>query len=174
MKVTSTDTTGMTPFVPAADNTRQLRDAFGRFATGVTIVTTATENGPAAITVNSFSSLSLDPPLVLWALDKSSNRYAHFTQDQHFAIHVLAANQEELCWRVAREGAEVLASDLTTNTEGVPVLTDCLARFECSRYASYDGGDHDIIVGQVMRVAMREDGHALMFFKGKMTASVAD
>ncbi|MDO6591171.1 flavin reductase [Loktanella sp. D2R18] len=162
-----------TSFVPDPSNPRQLRDAFGRFATGVTIVTVATQDGPMAITANSFSSLSLEPPLVMWAPDKSSRRYAHFAQAEHFAIHVLASDQEDLCWRVARDGAGLLANELTTNAEDVPVLSGCLARFECRRYASYDGGDHDIVVGQVLRAAQREDGDALTFFKGKMAGHIA-
>jgi flavin reductase (DIM6/NTAB) family NADH-FMN oxidoreductase RutF len=162
-----------TSFVPDPNNPRQLRDAFGRFATGVTIVTVATDAGPMAITANSFSSLSLDPPLVLWAPDKGSRRFAYFSQAGHFAIHVLAADQEDLCWRVARNGTGLIDSELTTNAEGVPVLSGCLVRFECSRYASYDGGDHDIVVGQVLRAAQREDGDALTFFRGKMAGHIA-
>ncbi|SFR53390.1 NADH-FMN oxidoreductase RutF, flavin reductase (DIM6/NTAB) family [Yoonia tamlensis] len=160
-------------FVPDANNTRQLRDAFGRFATGVTIVTVATPNGPMAITANSFSSLSLDPPLVLWAPDKGSRRFAHFAQAEHFAIHVLAADQEDLCWRIARDGAGLAEMAPATNAEGVPVLAGCLARFECRHYASYDGGDHEIVVGQVLRAAQRDDGDALTFFRGKMAGHIA-
>jgi len=89
-------------FIPDGQNHRLLRDAFGRFATGVTIVTAQSADGPVAITANSFTSVSLDPPLVLWTIDKSSRRFEHFVKATHFAIHVLAANQEDLCWRIAR------------------------------------------------------------------------
>ena len=162
---------GMTPFTPDPANPRQLRDAFGQFATGVTIVTVATDKGPVAITANSFSSLSLDPPLVLWAPDKSSRRCAYFTQAQHFAIHVLGQEQTDLCWQVAKDGNCLADANLPQNAEGVPILPDCLARFECSHYATYPGGDHEIVVGQVIRAAMRNTGDALAFFKGQ-TANI--
>jgi flavin reductase (DIM6/NTAB) family NADH-FMN oxidoreductase RutF len=155
-------------FIPDPLNPRALRDAFGRFATGVTIVTVASENGPVAITANSFSSLSLSPPLVLWAPDKASRRFEYFTKAEHFAIHVLAADQDDLCWRVAKDMHGLTEQDWTANGEGVPVLGHCLARFECRRHAVYDGGDHEIVVGQVLRAGVREEGDALGFFKGKM------
>ena len=155
-------------FVPDQTNTRQLRDAFGRFATGVTIVTVASEIGPMAITANSFSSLSLDPPLVLWAPDKGSRRFAHFAQAKHFAIHVLGEDQEALCWRIARDGTCLLDSELSTSPEGVPVLNASLARFECRRHASYDGGDHEIVVGRILRASQQTTGDPLVFFNGKM------
>ncbi|PRY77805.1 flavin reductase (DIM6/NTAB) family NADH-FMN oxidoreductase RutF [Yoonia maritima] len=168
MIATDTGNLAMTSFTPDPSNPRQLRDAFGRFATGVTIVTVATDDGPMAITANSFSSLSLDPPLVMWAPDKSSRRFAHFAQAEHFAIHILAHDQDDICWKVARDGACLLDAELTQNVEGVPILPNCLARFECSQYASYDGGDHEIIVGKVLRAATRKSGDALGFFKGNM------
>jgi len=158
----------MSSFVPDATNTRVLRDAFGRFATGVTIVTAASSEGPIAITANSFSSLSLTPPLVLWAPDKSSRRYGHFSQAEHFAIHILEADQSDLCWKIAKDMHGLGQEDLGANPEGVPILHDCLARFECARHAVHDGGDHEIIVGQVLRAAMSENGDALGFFKGQM------
>ncbi len=155
-------------FEPTTQNQRNLRDAFGRFATGVTIVTVATPDGPVAITANSFSSVSLDPPLVLWSPDKSSRRFPFFAEAEHFAIHVLASDQDDLCWRVARDMWGIGAKDVAWNNEGVPVLTHYLARFDCHRHATYDGGDHDIVVGRVLRAGLREEGDALGFFKGKM------
>jgi flavin reductase (DIM6/NTAB) family NADH-FMN oxidoreductase RutF len=157
-------------FVPADHGPRPLRDAFGRFATGVTIVTVASDEGPIAITANSFSSVSLDPPLVLWSPDKGSRRYAHFAEAEHYAIHILAADQGDLCWRVAKDKLGLRDEPLALNAEGVPVLAGCLARFECRRRATYDGGDHDIVLGEVLRVEMREDGEALAFFKGQMVS----
>lgn len=155
-------------FVPDPENPRALRDAFGRFATGVTIVTVASDQGPVAITANSFSSVSMNPPLVLWSPDKSSRRFAHFAGAEHFAIHILAADQDDLCWRVAKDMHGIGAQDWVENAEGVPVLKHCLARFECRRHAVYDGGDHDIVVGEVLRASVSEAGDALGFFKGKM------
>lgn len=159
---------GSNPFVPDETNTRQLRDAFGRFATGVTIVTAATADGVAAITANSFSSVSLSPPLVLWSPDRNSRRFRYFESADAYAIHVLAADQGDLCWDVARDVFALNDRGLLANAEGVPVLENCLARFECTKKAVYEGGDHVIMLGQVNRAAMRDEGDPLAFYKGQM------
>ena len=155
-------------FVPDESNTRLLRDAFGRFATGVTIVTAQTPEGVVAITASSFSSVSLTPPMVLWSPDRNSRRFPYLEAAEHYAIHVLAADQQDLCYSVAKDAAGLRDLDLALNAEGVPVLEGCLARFECSRHAVYDGGDHAIVLGVVNRAEMREEGEALAFFKGQM------
>lgn len=157
-----------TVFEPDDSNTRLLRDAFGRFATGVTIVTANTPDGVVAITANSFSSVSLTPPLVLWSPDRNSRRFPYFVEAEHYAIHVLAAEQNALCWSVAKDVYGLRALDLALNAEGVPVLENCLARFECTQKAVYDGGDHAIVLGTVNRAEMREEGDALAFFKGQV------
>lgn len=157
----------ITEFTPDGTNARALRDAFGRFATGVTIVTAMTDNGPVGITANSFSSLSMDPPLVLWSPDKGSRRFPFFETAQHFAIHVLAADQEALCWRIAKDGFALLDGEWTTNAQGAPVLNDSLARFECTQHATFDGGDHVIIVGRVLKAAFETGRDGLGFFGGK-------
>lgn len=156
----------VTKFRPDADNTRLLRDAFGRFTTGVTVVTAMSEDGPVGITANSFTSVSLDPAMVLWSPSKSSRRFPYFDKAEHFAIHVLAANQDALCWGFAKDAFALkdMAHDL--NAEGVPVLGNTLARFECKQAAKFDGGDHRIILGEVLRAEMR-DGDGLVFFGGK-------
>ena len=157
-----------TAFVPDESNTRLLRDAFGRFATGVTIVTADTPEGVVAITANSFSSVSLTPPMVLWSPDRNSRRFPYFDAAEHYAIHVLATEQSDLCWQVAKDVYGLRGMDLAKNAEGVPVLENCLARFECTRKAVYDGGDHTIVLGTVNRAEMREEGDALAFFKGQI------
>lgn len=159
---------GKHSFVPAADNTRLLRDAFGRFATGVTIVTAASEQGVVAITANSFTSISLTPPLVLWSPDRHSRRFPYFEEARHYAIHVLAADQDDLCWQVAKDAFGLNHLQLAQNEHGVPLLENCLARFECTRSAIHDGGDHAIVLGHVDRATMREEGDALTFYKGQM------
>ncbi|MGR3464317.1 flavin reductase family protein [Limimaricola sp.] len=158
--------TDITGFVPDADNKRLLRDAFGRFATGVTIVTVADAAGPVAITANSFSSLSLDPPLVLWSPDKGSRRFDRFAHAQSYAIHVLAEDQAELCFGVSKDAGKLGDHALETNAAGVPVIPGALARFDCTREATHDGGDHVIVVGRVDRAELR-DGAPLVFFAGK-------
>lgn len=152
-------------FAPDPANSRLLRDAFGKFATGVTVVTCAGTDGPLCITANSFSSISLDPPLVMWAPGKASRRFPLFRAAEHYAIHVLAADQADLCWTCSREAGALERFDHTTSEAGVPLIPGCLARFECTRVACHEAGDHVIVVGQVDRAEMR-DGDALAFYAG--------
>ncbi len=145
---------------------RELRNAFGRFATGVTIVTTATPDRHVAIAANSFSSVSLDPPLVLWSVAKDSRRFSYFEQAQDYAIHVLAADQADLCKEVSQNVHALEDAGLTCNAAGVPLIEGSLARFECRRVAAYEAGDHVIVLGEVVRSQMT-DGPALTFFGGR-------
>ncbi len=161
---------GEDAFVPSAKNTRRLRDAFGKFATGVTIITAQTPDGPLAITANSFSSVSLDPAMVLWCIDKRSKRFDAFAQAQHYAIHVLSQAQSDLCWNVARDGQCLRDAGLHLNHENVPILTQCLARFECRQHQVHEAGDHAIILGHVLRATLAETGDALTFFDGNIRA----
>ena len=158
----------LTSFVPDADNTRLLRDAFGRFVTGVTIVTAMTDDGPIGITANSFSSVSLDPAMVLWAPDKKSRRAEHFIDAKHYAIHILSADQADLCWAIAKDAYGLRDKGLPTNANSVPLIEESLARFECTQTLTVDAGDHTLILGKVDLATMRPDGEALGFFKGKM------
>ena len=153
-------------FSPDPDNTRLLRDAFGRFATGITIVTAPSDDGPVGIVANSFSSVSLEPPLVLWAPGKNSRRFPYFEKAERYAIHVLGSEQAELCTAFSNDAFALKDLAHGVNVAGVPLLKDCLARFECTRVASYDGGDHVIVLGEVNQAEMRE-GDALAFFAGK-------
>ncbi|NTF33534.1 flavin reductase family protein [Rhizobium skierniewicense] len=152
-------------FVPDAANTRSLRTALGNFPTGVTVVTVLTPAGPIGMTVNSFSSVSLDPPLILWSPAKTSSRHDVFAGATHFAIHVLAADQNDLSSRFTRGGLgfENLAWD--GNAEGVPIIPGTLSRFECERASIFDGGDHSILLGRVLRAAYR-NGEPLCFARG--------
>lgn len=151
---------------PTAGNTRTFRDALGRFATGVTVVTIMGPDGPMGFTANSFSSLSLDPALVLWSPAKASSRFPQFAAAEHYAIHVLGQAQADWPARFARGGPGFEGLDWQGNGEGVPVLPGVLARFDCRRHAAHDGGDHLIIVGEVLRLAV-EDGEPLIFAKGR-------
>lgn len=152
--------------IPTAENARLFRDALGRFATGVTLVTIAGPDGPMGFTANSFSSLSLDPALVLWSPAKSSQRYPHFAAARHYAIHVLGQTHADWPARFSRSGPGFDGLDWQPNAEGVPVLPGTIARFDCAQHATHDGGDHLIIVGQVLRLAL-EDGEPLVFAKGR-------
>ncbi|RPE67400.1 flavin reductase (DIM6/NTAB) family NADH-FMN oxidoreductase RutF [Pacificibacter maritimus] len=153
-------------FEPNADNTRLLRDAFGRFATGVTVITTASSDGPVGITANSFSSLSLDPALVLWSPAKGTRRFKYFEAAPDFAIHILAADQAEICEGFARNMHAFDNLDMTINAQGVPLINNCLTRLECRHVATHPGGDHVIVVGQVTRAEINQ-GTPLGFFAGQ-------
>ncbi len=153
-------------FTPNPDNTRKLRDAFGKFATGVTVVTCDSADGPVCIAANSFSSISLDPAFVMWAIDRNSSRFHYFSEAQHYAIHVMAADQSDLCQACAKDGKALQGVDASLNAEGVPLIAGCLARFECERVACHEAGDHVIVVGRVVRAEMRE-GEPLTFYAGK-------
>ena len=151
-----------------ASDPKVLRSGLGHFATGVTIVTTTTSSGAVGITVNSFASVSLDPPLVLWSIDRQGSRYDTFRSAEHYAIHILGAEQADLAYRIVKNASDFSDVNLEENTQGVPIIPDCVAVFECRQADVYRGGDHDIILGQVEALRTKEGG-ALGFFKGKMT-----
>ena len=153
-------------FAPTPESQRSLRDAFGKFSTGVTVVTCASDKGPVWITANSFSSISLDPALVMWAIGRHSKRFPSFVQADAFAIHVLAENQADLCQLAAKDAYGLRDVPHGLNMAGVPLLDGCLARFECKRSACHSAGDHEIVVGEVLQVEMR-DGAPLAFYAGE-------
>jgi 3-hydroxy-9,10-secoandrosta-1,3,5(10)-triene-9,17-dione monooxygenase reductase component len=131
---------------------RTLRDAFGSFATGVTIVTTAGPNGvDIGLTANSFSSVSLEPPMVLWSLARTSANLDAFRNSGHFAVHILSADQEALSARFASKVADRFEGlALERGPDGIPLLPDCMARFACKLAYQYEGGDHVIFVGEIV------------------------
>lgn len=155
----------MMRITPGPDTQRGFRDALGRFATGVTLVTCNSAIGPLGITANSFASLSLDPPLVLWSPARSSRRFDAFAAAEHFAIHVLRADQLDLARAFTHHGQAWEGVAWHASPEGVPRLDTALARFECRRHAIHDGGDHAIIVGAVTS-ALVGDGAPLVFSAG--------
>ena len=128
------------------------RAALGTFTTGVTIITTRAADGePIGITANSFNSVSLDPPLVLWSLAKSAKSLDAFTAARQWNVHVLSIEQEALSGRFARQGEDKFAGlVLDAGIGKAPLLTDCTARFQCRTAFTYDGGDHLIFVGEVL------------------------
>ncbi len=134
------------------DPSRILRTAFGTFATGVTVITTVDAQGrDTGLTANSFSSVSLEPPLLLWSLSRQSTSFAAFMAAGHYAVHVLAAGQEALSARFARKGADKFEGVQVTRGEGgVPLLEECAATFVCRSYARHDAGDHVIFLGEIV------------------------
>ncbi len=137
---------------PGRVDGQHFRDALGAFTTGVTIVTTRDAAGTdIGLTANSFNSVSLDPPMVLWSLSKSSMSLGAFVESQHFAVHILAADQEPLSNLFAKRGADKFAGlCLSRGHGGIPLLDGCAARFECRTAFRYEGGDHEIFVGEVI------------------------
>ncbi|MBM9595659.1 flavin reductase family protein [Roseitranquillus sediminis] len=156
----------MEAFVPGPETQRDLRRALGRFATGVTVVTCESELGPLGITANSFASVSLDPPLVLWSPARSSARFDAFTGAERFAIHVMSEEQVETCMRFTHTGDDWTEIRWMRTPDGIPVLRDCLARFDCTRHAVHEGGDHAIVVGLVTSVTRGPGGRPLLFADG--------
>ena len=145
---------------------RQFRNALGQFATGVTIVTTldAAKN-PVGVTVSSFNSVSLDPPLVLWSLNKTSRSLEAFNQSEYFSVHVLAFDQQSLSNQFARRGVEKFAGVTVERGVGnVPIIPDCAAYFQCATAHRHDGGDHIIFVGEV--VDYHNSGKTPLIFHG--------
>ncbi len=138
---------------PVPTPLQDFRNALGMFATGVTIVTAGNlAANPVGMTANSFSSMSLDPPLVLWGISRSARSFERFQTATHWAVHVLSVEQEALARRFATKGADKFAGiAVTEGFGGVPILGGCCARFECSAAAAHDAGDHVILVGAVER-----------------------
>jgi flavin reductase (DIM6/NTAB) family NADH-FMN oxidoreductase RutF len=151
---------------------RELRNALGRFATGVCLITLETSDGDAlALTANSFSSVSLDPPLVLWNLQNNSDVFEHYAQGRYFAINILADNQQPLSDSYARKGEHSLDPDhFRRGVKGSPVINGALVSFECELEATHEGGDHLIIVGRVLEMTAADGGDPLLFFGGAYRA----
>jgi flavin reductase (DIM6/NTAB) family NADH-FMN oxidoreductase RutF len=150
-------------------DSKALRSALGSFATGITVVTVC---GPSAewvgLTVNSFNSVSLEPPLVLWSLALSSPNREVVSRASHYAVNVLAADQGEISQRFASKIADKFAGlDCRTGASGVPLLPGCCAWFECRTVAQYPGGDHLILLGEIERFEASEAAEPLAYSRGR-------
>lgn len=146
----------------------EFRRALGSFATGVTVVTTLGSGGePIGLTVNSFNSVSLNPPLVLWSLAKNALSLPAFLAAQHWVVHVLAGDQEPVSKRFASRGSDKFSGiDTDAGIGGVPLLRGCAARFQCRTAFTYEGGDHMIFVGEVLDFD-RSQAAPLVFHAGQ-------
>ncbi|MDB5968415.1 MAG: hypothetical protein JWQ90_865 [Hydrocarboniphaga sp.] len=130
---------------------KQFRNALGAFTTGVTVVTTRHGGIDIGLTANSFNSVSLDPPMVLWSLAKTSGSLQAFNENDYFAVHILSNRQEALSGRFAKRGIDKFEGQALTRGHGeMPLLSGCSARFECRTAYRYEGGDHVIFVGEVL------------------------
>ncbi len=148
-----------------SDSVKAFRQCLGQFATGVTVVTCCNgEGAPCGITASSFSAVSLDPPLVLWNIAKTSNSLRAYLDAKFFAIHVLTADQLAQSNHFA-QSVHTLYDDIayTLAENGVPILPGCLARFNCSTHEIHDCGDHYIIVGHVDDFSFEDDAPLLVF-----------
>jgi len=154
-------------------DTRAFRDALGQFPTGVAVVTAAVgpETSHIGITVNSFTAVSLEPPLVLWCIDRRSRRHDAFVGAPGFTVSILAAAHKAVSARLAGPGEHNLDGLKLLQTElGPPALADCLAVFECAREQVTTAGDHSVLIGRVLRFHRPEEGAPLVFFRGRYNA----
>lgn len=145
----------------------ELRNALGSFATGVTIITTLGKNGQkVGMTANSFNSVSLTPPLILWSIGKSTNCFEDFMAAEAFAVHVLAEDQQDLSNRFATTGIDRFAElECTKGFLGSPILPHYSACFQCKMSHQYEGGDHIIMLGEV--IEFNDNQHQpLLFHRG--------
>jgi flavin reductase (DIM6/NTAB) family NADH-FMN oxidoreductase RutF len=159
----------------SAFSTRDLRDAFGTFATGVAVVTAVRPDGePVGITANSFTSVSLEPPLLLWCLAAASTNAVAFCVGAPFAVHVLSHEQMDLALHFAQRVREKFHIDpYWRSNPHPPHLSEALCRFDCRVQARYPEGDHVIVVGQVLGVT-RHEGVPLVFSRGRFGNFQAD
>ena len=148
------------------------RDALGRFATGIVVVTGVMPNGdPIGITVNSFSSLSLDPPLILFCLGKQTGKMTAFTEGDRFVVNVLAENQMEVSNLFAGSDVEPFKNlPHQMDDFGCGVLDGALTHLHCKKVDMHDNGDHYIVVGEVTKFEVADKGEPLLFFGGKYRA----
>lgn len=156
-----------------AFDSREFRDALGCFATGVCVVTAAPPGGkPFGLTVNSFASVSLDPPLVLWSLQNDCGLFDAFVNCPRWTVNILRAGQVELSKRYARWDHLLDAGDYEIGVSGAPVMPETLVSLECELEARHPGGDHEILVARVLEITLREAGMPLIFSSGSYQSLV--
>lgn len=155
----------LTPFAPL-DQSRAYRSALGRYPTGVTIVTAFEDGVPIGMTANSFTSVSLLPPLILWSPAKASARHDVFVNTDAFNIHILTAKQLDLAIAFTKSKHSFEHCQLKHETKQAPLIAECLVAFECHKHATYEAGDHTLILGEVAKVHQGE-GTPLTFQDGK-------
>lgn len=150
---------------------REFRNCMGEFATGVCVVTAKNKNGTLyGVTINSFSSVSLEPPLVLYCIDKHADNYENIVNFESFNIHILSENQQDISNSFAKP-ANVQWGDVSYEIDdnGNPIISNCNAFIKCKKYDTLDGGDHTVILGEVMSFNVESEGKPLIYYKGKYT-----
>ena len=146
-------------------NQQEYRLAMSRFVTGVTVVTANGQDGPIGITANSFASVSLEPPLVLWSIANNSRKHLTMTSVEKYAINILSESQKNIALEFSGSTKPLKQTHFSIGFSGVPIINDTVTVFECERHTVYDGGDHSIIVG-VVKFINDNELNPLIFFKG--------
>lgn len=150
-----------------AFDAKEQRRIMGLFATGVTVITTRVGEQLWGMTANAVCSLSLDPPLILFAVDRKGASYQVFSQCDFFAVNILTAEQDAISQRYAMPGPKDFTGlAIKTAVTGAPILADCLAYVDCRRAGVLSGGDHDIFLGEIVAGEAGE-GEPLLYFRGK-------
>lgn len=152
--------------VQAGIDPHQFREVCGQYATGVAVITAAASGRQVGVTVNSFSSVSLDPPLVQFSLDRKASVFPVFTDCGHFVVNVLSRDQQALSNLFAVNSEAFEEVEFSEGIGGCPVFADCVANLECEKFAVYEGGDHVIILGQVKQLRCAPTNEPLLFFRG--------
>lgn len=150
-------------------DTKQFRNALGQFPTGVAVITAQdSDDQHIGITMSSFNSVSMDPPLVLFSLDRRALSLQAMENADHYAVNVLSQDQQEISNKFARAMEDKWENvDYDTKETGAPLLNGALAHFECKPYAQYDGGDHVIFVGEVVNFTSSDHSEPLVFCRGR-------
>jgi 3-hydroxy-9,10-secoandrosta-1,3,5(10)-triene-9,17-dione monooxygenase reductase component len=160
----------------ATFDTREFRRALGTFPTGVAVVTTRAASGAfVGLTINSFTSVSLEPPLVLWALNATSPNLGAFDRAPYFAVNILAEDQVELSKRFAAPAGNKFARlEVHAGLEDMPLIAGCAAHLQCRTYARHNGGDHVLFIGHVERFGYDSQKRPLVFYSGRYLAAGTD
>lgn len=155
---------------PLHIDSAMLRDALGHFATGVAVVTTVGDGGaPVGLTISSFNSVSLTPPLILWSLARTAPSFDAFRRHGSFGINILARDQQDLCMQFARPSDNKFANvSHRPGYDNVPLIDGVHAQLECKTYRRYEGGDHEIYLGEVVGISTFEK-QPLVFHRGQFT-----
>ena len=148
---------------------QEFRKAMGCYATGITVITSlSAARKPVGMTVNSFNSVSLDPPLVLFSLDRKATHFADFMAASYFGVNILAEEQQQLSRVFSTQGIDRWEGVTYEKWEtGSPILPGTLASFDCVTEARHDGGDHIIFIGRVLRLGFANEGTPLLYYRGK-------
>ena len=149
-------------------NSRDFRDALGHFATGVTVISARDSAGePIGVTVNSFASVSLDPPLVLWSLDTGSDRYEAMMCVTHFSVNILGEDARSVSQALSRKGKKIMAPELIYEGKNkIPLLKNAIANFECEVERRIEAGDHVMFIGRVLAFSHASHEKPLVYYRG--------